>query len=268
MRYVETVDERIDGVKTVTLDEVKAFHMKFYGASYGEFVVVGEFEPEATQKEVSDLFNGWKTPAKHTRIATKYTKVEPESKVIEAPDKANAMFAAAMPVKMKDTDADYPALVLGNYILGSGMNSRLFARVRGKEGLSYGVGTQFTAPPEDDSAMFMAFAICAPQNAAKVEVSIKDELTQILEKGYTEAEVEAAKKSWMQSRQVSRANDGELVGRLAGQRYIGRTMAFDQQLEDKVAALTAAQIQAAMKKHLDVGQLSVYKAGDFAKAAK
>ena len=45
-------------------------------------------------------------------------------------------------------------------------------------------------------------------------------------------------------------------------------MAFDQQLEDKVAALTAAQIQAAMKKHLDVDQLSVYKAGDFAKAAK
>jgi zinc protease len=268
VRYVETIDERIEGVKAVTLDEVKAFHKKFYGASSGEFVVVGEFEPETTQKEVSDLFNSWKTPAKHTRIATKYTKVEPESKVIEAPDKANAMFAAAMPVKMKDSDPDYPALLLGNYILGSGMNSRLFARVRGKEGLSYGVGAQFMAPSEDDSAMFMAFAICAPQNAVKVEASVKDELTQILEKGYTEAEVEAAKKGWMQSRQVSRANDTELVGRLAGQRYIGRTMAFDQQLEEKVAALTPAQIQAAMKKHLDVSQLSVYKAGDFAKAAK
>jgi len=112
------------------------------------------------------------------------------------------------------------------------------------------------------------FAICAPQNAVKVEVAVKDELTQILEKGYTDAEVAAAKKSWMQSRQVSRANDTELVGRMAGQRYIGRTMAFDQQLEDKVAALTPAQILAAMKKHLDVSQLSIYKAGDFAKAAK
>ena len=268
VRYVETVDERIEGVKAVTLDEVKAFHKKFYGASYGEFVVIGEFEPESTQKEVSDLFNSWKTPTEHTRIATKYTKVEPESKVLEAPDKANAMLAAAMPVKMKDSDPDYPALVLGNYILGSGMNSRLFARVRGKEGLSYGVGSQFMAPPEDDSAMFMAFAICAPQNAAKVESSIKEELKQVLEKGYTDAEVEAAKKSWMQARQVSRANDSELVGRLAGQRYIGRTMAFDQDLENKVAALTPAQIQAAMKKYLDVSQLSVYKAGDFAKVAK
>ena len=100
---------------------MKAFHKKFYGASYGEFVVVGEFEPETTQKEVSDLFNSWKTPVKHVRIATPYSKVAPESKVIEAPDKANAMFAAAMPVKMKDSDADYAALVLGNYILGSRM---------------------------------------------------------------------------------------------------------------------------------------------------
>ena len=268
VRYVETIDERIEGVKAVTLDEVKAFHQKFYGASYGEFVVVGDFEPETTQKEVSDLFNSWKTPAKYARIGMKYTKVAPESKVIEAPDKANAMFIAALPVKMKDTDPDYPALVLGNYILGSGMNSRLFARIRGKEGLSYGVGAQFSAPSLDDDATFMAYAICAPQNAAKVEASFRDELSQILEKGYTETEVEAAKKSWIESRQVSRANDGELVGRLAGQRYLGRTMAFDQRLEDKVGALTAAQIQAAMKKHLETGDISVYKAGDFAKVAK
>jgi zinc protease len=267
VRYVMSIDEEIEAVKSVTLDQVKAFHKDFYGASKGEFVVIGEFDPETTQKQVSDLFNQWKSPQRYARITKTYQPIPAENKTLEAPDKANAMFIAGVPAKIKDTDADYPALVLGNYILGGGMNSRLFARIRGKEGLSYGVGSQFGAPAEDDAGMFMAFAICAPENAAKVEASFKDELTQVIEKGYTADEVEAAKKSWLQSRQVSRANDNELAGRLANQRFYNRTMAFDSDLEAKVAALTPAKIQAAMKRFLDPSQISIYKAGDFKKAA-
>ena len=44
--------------------------------------------------------------------------------------------------------------------------------------------------------MFLSYAICAPQNAPKVEASYKDELKTILEKGYTADEVQAAKKNW------------------------------------------------------------------------
>ncbi|MBI4623235.1 MAG: hypothetical protein HY736_08455 [Verrucomicrobia bacterium] len=65
---------------------------------------------------------------------------------------------------------------------------------------------------------------------------------------------------------MSRANDAELVSRLASHRYWGRTIAFDSNLEKKIAALTPEQVQAAMKKHLDLAQLSIVRAGDFMKA--
>ena len=167
---------------------------------------------------------------------------------------------------MNDSHPDYPALVLGNYILGSGMGSRLFARIRGKEGLSYGVGASFSAPVTDDDATFRANAICAPENAPKVEASFQDELGKILAEGYRPDEVDAAKKSWLQSRQVSRASDSELLGRLSSHRYWGRTMAYDSDLEKKIAALTPGQVQAAMKKYLDLSRLNVVRAGDFKKA--
>ena len=61
---------------------------------------------------------------------------------------------AGMPIKMSDTDPDYPAMVLGNYIFGAGTSSRLFSRIRGREGLSYGVGSQFQAPSDSDGARF------------------------------------------------------------------------------------------------------------------
>jgi zinc protease len=43
-------------------------------------------------------------------------------------------------------------------------------------------------------------------------------------------------------------------------------MAFDIDLEKKIEALTPDQILTALRRHLDVSQLSFVKAGDFKKA--
>ena len=173
------------------------------------------------------------------------------------------MFLAGMPIEMRDSHADYPALLFGNYILGSGPASRLFGRIRGKEGLSYGVGSSFSASPRSDGASFTVNAIAAPQNAAKVEASFRDELANVLREGYTQEEFDAAKVSWAQGRQVNRAQDPGLVGTLGLWTHVGRTMAFDAELEAKVAALTVAQVREAMSRHLDVNKMTFMKGGDF-----
>jgi zinc protease len=264
VRYVDTIDDSIADIKAAKLDDLKAFYKDFYGASNGEVVIIGDFDPESTQVQLSTLFNDWKSPKPYTRVAKSFKPIPAGANVIETPDKANAMWVAGLQVQMKDTDAEYPALMLGNYILGSsGMGSRLFKRIRNTEGLSYGVGTGFSGTPTEDLQVLFGYAICAPENAPKVEASFKDELAQIIAKGYTAEEVEAAKKSWMQSRQVSRAQDRELAARLQSQRFFGRTMAFDSEMEAKVMAVTPAQIQAAMKKHFDAAKMTFVRAGDF-----
>ena len=265
-RYHMSVEESIDEVKALTVEDAKKFHQGFYGASNAELAVIGDFDAEAVQKQASALFHGWKSPRPFARVDRDYRKVEPKAEAMEFADKANAMWVAGMTLPLLDTSPDYPALLLGNYILGgSGFNSKLFARIRGKEGLSYGVGSMFAAQPHGDAATFMAYAICAPENAPKVEASFKDELKTTLEKGYTADEVEAAKKAWLQTRQVSRANDTELVSRLNSNTFNNRTMAWDAELEAKVKALTPEQIRAAMRKYLAPGSLSYFRAGDFKK---
>ena len=92
-------------------------------------------------------------------LANNYRKIEPIDRTMETPDKQNALFLAGMKVKMNDEDPDYPAMVLGNYILGGSEGSRLFKRIRDKEGLSYGVGSSFGAPTKDDAATFSTNAI-------------------------------------------------------------------------------------------------------------
>lgn len=266
VRYVRTLDERIEAVKTGTVAQLKQFHGDFYGASDGEVAVIGDFDPAAVQQQITALFDGWKSPKPYARIERTFHAVAPQPAVFQTPDKPNAVWLAGMNIKMSDTDPDYPAMLLSSYIIGSGMNSRLFARIRNREGLSYGVGAAFNVPTRDEAAVFFGQAICAPQNAPKVEASFKDEIGQILERGFSAREIEESKKSWVQSRQVSRAEDEQLIGTLLRHRYWGRTMAFDANVERQVMALTPEEVHAVLQRHLDVTQLLYYRAGDFNKA--
>jgi zinc protease len=153
---------------------------------------------------------------------------------------------------------------MANYMFGgSGLGTRLSRRIRDKEGLSYGIQSNFGAPAKDDGGNFLTYAISAPQNTPKVEASFRDEFAKTLKEGFAPDEVAAAKKAWLQERTMSRSEDGALVGLLSGRQRFDRTLRFDESLEAKVAALTAEQISAAFRQNIDPANLIYVKAGDF-----
>ena len=101
---------------------------------------------------------------------------------------------------------------------------------------------------------------------SKAEASIKDELARTVKDGFTADEVAAAKKSWLESRTVNRSQDQGLMGTLGAREFWGRTMKWDETLESKVSAVSAEQVSAAFRRHIDPAALTVVKAGDFKKA--
>jgi zinc protease len=268
-RYVATIDEDLAFINGVTTARLRDFHKDFFGASQAEVIVIGDFDPNEVRKLIAEKLDGWRSPKPFSDMLNLYANLakDPTRQDFNTPDKENAMFLAGMPIEMRDSHPDYPALVFGNYILGSGPASRLFGRIRGKEGLSYGVGSSFSASPRSDGAQFTVNAIAAPQNAAKVEASFRDELANVLREGYTKEEFDAAKISWAQGRQVGRTQDGGLAGQLGLWTHVGRTMAWDADFEAKVAALTIEQVRDAMNRHLDVSKMTFMKGGDFAAVA-
>jgi zinc protease len=266
VRYAPTPDEQIEDLKKVSLDDVRKFYAQFYGASNAEFVVAGQFDKEEVQKLAADLFGDWKSPSPYRRVLTPYRQIEPMNRKIETPDKQNAMFLAAMFIKLSDEDPDYPALLLANYMVGGSAGARLFKRIRVTEGLSYGVQSMLQAATRDDGSTFAGMAISAPQNAPKVEASFKDELARTLKDGFAADEVAAAKKAWLDEQAVARSQDQMLAATLSRREFYGRTMKFDEAEEAKVAALTPQQVSEAFRRHIDPSTLSFVKAGDFKKA--
>ena len=268
LRYVSTPDEQIEDVKKVSLAEIQQFYRQFYGGGpESEIAIVGQFDPAQVSKLLEELFGNWKTPAPYARILSPYRQVAAIDKTIETPDKQNAMLAAGELAKITDEDPDYPAMIMADYILGGQTSSRMFKRIREKEGLSYEVQTALEVPTRDDGGEFIGVAIANPQNAPKAEASFKDELALTLKNGFTAEEVAAAKKSWLEERQVHRTEDGALAGLLISRERYGRSLKFDEALEAKVAALTPEQITEAFRRHIDPTAMSYVKAGDFKKAA-
>jgi zinc protease len=265
-RYIRTFDEDEANIKALTLNEIKSFHKIFYGSSNATMSVVGDFDAAEIKNLITSLFGNWMSGSPYTRIETKVIPVTTINESLETPDKANAFFVAAYNFEFRDDHADYPALVLGNYMLGGGfLNSRLATRIRQKDGLSYGVGSQFNAGALDPVGSFFAYAIYAPTNVDKLEAAFKEEINKVITEGFTPDEITAAKSGWSQSRTVSRAQDAGLAGTLNGYLFINRNLSWDEGFEKKVMALTPEQINAAMKKHLTPDKINIIKAGDFAK---
>jgi zinc protease len=215
---------------------------------------------------VSELFGDWKSAAHYERITNPYAEVGPMNHKIETPDKQNAFFLASMFTRTNDEAPDYPALLIAGMVFGGSPNSRVFVRIRVKDGLSYGANAGFGVPTKDDGARFTASAIAAPQNMPKLEAAFQEELAKALKDGFTADEVEKAKKTWLDQRAVGRAEEASVASLLMTRERWSRTMDWDAKLEAAVAAVTVQQVNEAFRHHVDPAALSIVKGGDFKKA--
>ena len=261
--YPATREEQLAEMKKITLADAVKFHDQFYGASYGVLAVVGPVDQNAVKAAAADLLGTWNTPTAYQPIIAPYKAAPPVNRKIETPDKANAQFEAGLRIRLSENDADYPAMVLAGYMFGGPITSHISDRIRNREGLSYGANARIAVPAEGDSALLSGTVSLNPANGPKVEFSFKDELARTLQDGFSAKEVSEAKKAYLDSRLVSRSQDAALLALLASHEQYGRTMQWDEQLEQRIAALTPEQISTAFRKHVDAASLTIVKAGDF-----
>lgn len=263
-RYTSTFDEMTEAAKKLTVEDLKKFYAEFYNSSNATVSAVGEFDETKVLAGVNSILANWTSAQKYERAADNYAKAVQKSEKIITPDKKNATMAARMNLTLKDDNADYPALVMGNYMLGGGfLNSRLATRIRQKEGISYGVGSWLRASSLDQSGEFGSYAIYNPENSTKLINAYNEELNKMITEGFTEAELKDAISGFIQSRGKNRSDDGYLVNRLNDYLNLDRTLLWDDSLDKTVSTLTPSTVNAAMKKWITPGDITIVQAGDF-----
>lgn len=269
-RHYIRLKDRIDALKSVSLEDVKAFYDQFWGTARGEIALVGDFDADAVQAQIPTLFTNWRSKAPYEQILREPRPITPVRLFIDTPDKENAVYQARMVLDLRDDDPDAAALLLANEILGagSGLHNRLADRIRQKDGLSYGVGSSLLVGGRDRAAAWVIGAYAAPQNVDHVETDVREELDRLLKDGFGERELDDARRGVLQSRLLARTNDAAVAAAWVSNLDLGRTFEFSRQLEEKMRALTAAQISQAVRRYLDPDRLTIVIAGDARKGAK
>ena len=165
---------------------------------------------------------------------------------------------------MNDSDPDHAALMLADYILGANTDSRLWVRIREKEGLSYGTWSSIDWSSRAEAASTWEFgAIFAPQNRERVEKALREEFARALKDGFTGPELANAKRALLSYRSLGRAQDGGLASSLATQAELDRTMARAAEVDEAINRATLPQVNAVLRRTLRLDALQIVWAGDF-----
>ncbi len=262
--YLMTADESLASYKAATLDELKRFHADYWSANEAQVSVAGAL-PDGLADEVERLFGDWKKPS-----APKYVRHIPQHVAVPAArfdaiarDKANALVLLHQALPMNSTAPDCAALELAVRIFGGGSESRLFERVRQKEGLSYHVRAVMEAGFWGNAGSFAIDASYAPDQRDRVIAVVQEEVARMAAHGVTVDELARAKKGWLEAQRYHRTTPGDLVVRLADLGEIGGTWGFVRKREDAITAVTVEQVNAAWRKYIKPEDFMISTVGDF-----
>ncbi|MFP5502281.1 MAG: M16 family metallopeptidase, partial [Candidatus Sericytochromatia bacterium] len=131
--------EAIRQIESIGVEDLKAFHRRYYGPNNTTLVVVGKVEAERVIGQLERLFADWK-PAERVAVAIPDVQPGPASRVVlPMMDKTNVEILFGHAGTIKRTSPGYYASALANNIIGGGtLTSRLGVKLRDEMGLTYG----------------------------------------------------------------------------------------------------------------------------------
>jgi zinc protease len=166
------------------------------------------------------------------------------------PEKPNAAIAGLALLPLTDDSPDFPALRIAVKALGGDADSRIWQRLREREGLAYSAGVSLSGNHFEPRSSLSIEASAASDKADAAMRSLKDELARVLKDGFSEKEVARAKRTWLQERKTSLRSEPSFANTLAQGLYSGRDYAWLAQYDEKIARLTALEVTLALRKYL------------------
>jgi predicted Zn-dependent peptidase len=176
-----------ESVGEISVSDVRAFFEAHYRPENMVISVAGDCEHDEVARAIEERFGGRIGGGPPDRRAPG-APVEPLV-VLDRPTEQAHLTLGIRCVSRLDDDR-WPYSVL-NHVLGGGMSSRLFQKVREQRGLAYSIGSERLA--YQDAGSLCVFVGTAPANVDEVLGIIGDELDLLAAGGVTERELAVAK---------------------------------------------------------------------------
>lgn len=155
--YANNVGGNVESVQSITLENVKDFHSKWFSPKNSAVIVTGDIDPKAMAKKLKKLFGEWKGKAISANVSAELPQPS-ESTVllVNKSDATESTFVIGGP-GIKRSNPDFVAVSVVNTILGGRFTSWLNDELRVNTGLTYGARSGFSANKQGGSFTISTF---------------------------------------------------------------------------------------------------------------
>lgn len=259
--YSKTIEEQITEVEAITVEDLKAFHKKYYGPKNMILVFTGDIDSKVIEKSIS-AFKGWKGGVDIPKSNKTKLLNETKSENVKMEDKTSVTLTIGAPTGLTYTDDERIALFVGNYILGGNFAARLMSIVRDKEGLTYGIYSSLNGDDFADGSWSINGSF-SPKLLDQGYESTMRELRRFYTDGISEEELNNKKSTISGQFKISLSTTGGMAGTIHSLVSKGRKINYIDEYIEKINSLSVAQVNQAIKKYMNPDHIVVVKAGTF-----
>ena len=248
----------------ITVADVQQFHAREYVPNQTILVIVGDLTQDQAAMLVQTHFGSWK---KGTPAPYQLRKPAPiDRKMVQLIEKDLTQSTIVLGhTGISRANPDYYAITVMNYILGAGgFSSRLMDSIRDKQGLAYGIMSQF-----DTRLMPGAFFISLQTRADVTNQAITgvlNEIKWIRDAPVTDQELSEAKSFIVGSFPLRVDSSAKLANVLAQVEFYNLGLDYFTQYPRAIEKVTKDDVLRVAKQYLDPQHYALIVVGSIAKA--
>lgn len=234
-----------ENIRKFTRDDFVDYRNTHYVAGKTVIVVAGNISPADAEKHIAQVF-------KNVRVGKVIAK-----KKLQAKTGARSMIAAKktdqshLVLGMRTIAAGHPdmnALSLAVGILGQGMSSRLFTKLREEMGAGYYVRSSVSA--SDDGGDITLSTGTEPSRVKEVFDAMTHELSRMRTEKIADAELNKQKEYFVSSMVMGLETSDAVAGHYAHYALLHLPLKTPKQIEKEIRQVTVADIARVSKKYL------------------
>ena len=236
-----------DEVARIGREDLIDFHRRFFVGTNAVLAIVGDLNEEQArfwaEKIVGDLPAGT-APDKLGDVPQ-----SDQNNVLTVSFPSSQTHMMIGQVGIRRNDPDYFPLYVGNYILGgSGLISRLSGEIREERGLAYSVYSYFI--PMQQSGPFIINLQTRNDNGALAEELVVQTVTEFVQRGPTQEELDAAKKYITGSFPLRIDSNKKIADNLLSIAFYDLPLDYLATFSKKINSVTLEQVKEAFQRRV------------------
>jgi zinc protease len=246
-----SAEKAISQIETITIDDIREFHQKFYGPSSMILSVAGDVKADDTYALFEEKLGKWQgAPESAIDIPETPLQATAIRETVLMKDKPNADVVIGHASRLRRSNPDFIAARIANNALGqSTLSSRLGLKVRDEMGLTYGINSSFAESGIGDGPFVITVTV-APENIDRAVGATVDIVNDYIANGIREDELKDEQSSIIGSFKIGLATNSGMASQIAAAELFGLGVKYLDEYPSLVSAVTKSDVDEAIRKYI------------------